>query len=121
MDVFLTDGRLVDHSLSANPYTDNAFDMPAQYVRPDGLHLRLYGRSADGTSVVVEKKMESLSIALNLDPQHQGNSESEAGRCCDGRGHRFGHVHGWVVADEDCHKETVSQVVTQRSLCVQRT
>ena len=61
MDVFVTDGRLVDHSLSANPYTDNAFDMPAQYVRPDGLHLRLYGRSADGESVVVEKNIESLT------------------------------------------------------------
>ena len=30
MDVFVTDGRLVDHSLSAKPYTDSAFDMPAQ-------------------------------------------------------------------------------------------
>jgi hypothetical protein len=34
MDVFVTDGRLVDHSLSAKPYTDSAFDMPAQYAAP---------------------------------------------------------------------------------------
>ena len=67
MDVFVTDGRLVDHSLSAKPYTDHAFDMPAQYAAPDGLDLRLYGRSADGESVVVEKNIESLSIALILD------------------------------------------------------
>ena len=41
--------------------------MPAQYAAPDGLDLRLYGRSADGESVVVEKNIESLSIALILD------------------------------------------------------
>ena len=66
MHVFLTDGRVVGHSVTANPYTEERWLERPTEVPDDGCYLRLYGRSAGGEAVVAELKVAHLTLALVL-------------------------------------------------------
>ena len=66
MDFYLLDSRLSSVSLLEAPYLPTAFHArPAEYTPPSGIYLTLYGRAADGRSVVVETPLtEGLSLAF---------------------------------------------------------
>ena len=63
---FLTDGRVVGHSIATHPYTEDCWLERPKYVPDDGVYLRLYGRSASGKAVVAEVAVPHLTLALVL-------------------------------------------------------
>ena len=62
----LLDSALAARSLLSTPYNNSSFaQQPRCYTKPTGIFLRLYGRSNEGQSVVVEVQLtEGLSISF---------------------------------------------------------
>ena len=60
----LLESKLAASSILSTPYAASDFGtQPLCYTDPTGIYLRLYGRSVDGRSVVVETECkEGLSI-----------------------------------------------------------
>ena len=74
VEFYVLDSALGATSLLSTRYAgDNFEEQPREYVPPTGVYLRLYGRSREGSSVVVEiQREQGLSVQfldVNEDPE----------------------------------------------------
>ena len=56
VDFYLLDSRVSANALEQSPYHAYRVGQPVPYLEPSGIYLRLFGRSVDGQSVVVERQ-----------------------------------------------------------------
>ena len=69
VDFYLLDSRVSATALEQSPYHAYRVGQPVPYLEPSGIYLRLFGRSVDGQSVVVEAALRS-GLTLSFLDEH---------------------------------------------------
>ena len=77
VDFCLLDSRVAASSLEDSPYCSDGIRQPVTYSKSTGVYLHLFGRSADGRSVVVETPLcDGLTLSM-LDEHDSSESDDE--------------------------------------------